>query len=210
MKNSKKLKWISLSCVIVGVVLVAISVFYILKTYPIDLLVHSSEMVSVEDLPEPGLLPTSIEGVVNSQSGVSTNTLEQIGTIKIPAIQLSENIVEGSDHELLYGVGHVRGSADLGQPGNCVLAGHRNYIQMHPFRFMDRLKVGDMVYVSTEKYQYTYEIYEILTVEAYDNWVLEPQIEEESMLTLVTCTPVLNPVNRLIAWGRLVETTPLV
>lgn len=202
-KKSKKLRNIAIILLVIGLLLVGFTGVYMLMNRP------SGDLVDVDKLPEPGILPMAIDVSTDINDNPSGGVLDKIGVIKIPAMGISENIVEGSGNELLYGVGHVIGSADLGQTGNCVLAGHRNYIQMHPFRYMDTLKVDDLVYVQTDEYEYTYKIYEILTVGAEDDWVLKAQGNDIAMITLVTCTPVLNPVNRLIAWGELVETNPI-
>lgn len=135
--------------------------------------------------------------------------ITQLGNIKIPKIQLSENLVEGSGDELLYGVGHARLTAMPGQAGNCVLAGHRNYVVMRPFRYLDKVEVGDMVYVSHENNTYTYEVFKTFEIEPTDTWVMQPQDEEEYLLTLITCTPVLTYTHRLVIWGRLIDTVPL-
>lgn len=133
----------------------------------------------------------------------------QLGVIKLPGIMVSENIVEGSGDELYYGVGHVRGSAMPGEFGNCVLAGHRNYIGMRPFRYLDKIEIGNLVYVTDAQNTYTYEVFKIFTVTPEDKWVLHPQDEEDYLLTLLTCTPVLSLTDRLIVWCRLTDTAPL-
>ena len=130
----------------------------------------------------------------------------KLGVIKIPKIGISQNIVEGSEQELYYGVGHVRGTALPGQAGNCVLAGHRNAIVMHPFRHLDKMAEGDLITLSDDEKVYTYEVFSVFEVTPEDVWVMGKNKDEENLLTLLTCTPVLRPVNRLIVWGRLIET----
>lgn len=213
----------------VGVLLLTICVGYMALTYPWRVLMAQMGMTVSDDLPEPAPLATSYtnfdpstapqpnEGELvqlPAESGMFSSRpkmdLTLLGSIKIPKLGLTENIVEGSGQELFYGVGHVIGTAFPGQEGNCVLAGHRNYIVMRPFRYLDKVAVGDKVQVSDDKNRYTYEIYNIFTVTPDEVWVAEPQEGETAIVTLITCTPVMNPTHRLIYWGRLVETTPLV
>ena len=135
--------------------------------------------------------------------------VQQLGIIKLPDIGVSENIVEGTEDELFYGVGHVRGTAMPGEKGNCVLAGHRNYVIMHPFRHLDKVEIGDSVYIKENERNFRYEVFKIFIINPEDDWVLAPQEEEEHLLTLITCTPVLNPAQRLILWCRLVDPEPV-
>lgn len=135
--------------------------------------------------------------------------LTLLGDIKIPKINISENIVEGSGNEMYYGVGHVINSAMPGQAGNCVLAAHRIYVYMRPFRHLDKMAVDDIVYLSDDNLSYTYQIYDIFEIEEDESWVLYSSDEEEYMLTLITCTPVINPTRRLVCRARLIQTEPL-
>ncbi len=150
--------------------------------------------------------PQALGGFLVSRPAISVSA---IGIIKIPAISISENLVEGGGDELFYGVGHIPGTSLPGQEGNCVLAGHRNYLIMHPFRHLDMMDIGDKVLVEYEETRYTYEVFDTFVVEADNLSVLNPQEQEKELLTLVTCTPVLSPTKRLIVWCRPVANTVL-
>lgn len=221
--NRKRLSKILL---ITGAVLVVIGAGYEAINYPWQIVLSKFGMASQDSLPDPKPLEQAVWSSFPSEelsqgdpldvlpaqgnflmARPEVKDLTVIGYFKYPKLGVSENIVLGSGDELLYGVGHVDGTAGLGQEGNCVLAGHRNYIIMHPFRHLDKAEVGDRVTVEDENAVYTYEIYEILTVEPDDVYVAQLQEGETHMLTLVTCTPVLNPTHRLVAWCRLVETS---
>ncbi len=130
-------------------------------------------------------------------------TLVQLGTIKIPKISLSENLVSGTGEEMYYGVGHLTTSALPGEAGNCVLAAHRNLIAAHAFRYLDKLSEGDQVILTRGGETFTYTVYAAFTVRPDEGWVLDLQPDETHMLTLITCTPALNPTHRLIVWARL-------
>lgn len=224
--KAKDRKRLSNILLIVGAVLVVIGVGYEAINYPWQIVLSKLGMASQSALADPKPLENATwstlpveelnEGdplnVLPSQgrllmSRPEIEDLTVIGYFKFPKLGVSENIVLGSDQELMYGVGHIKGTAGLGQAGNCVLAGHRNYIIMHPFRHLDKAAVGDRVTVEDESNIYTYEIYEILTVEPEDVYVTELQEGETHMLTMVTCTPVLNPTHRLVCWARLVDTS---
>ena len=227
MMKAKDRKMLSKTLLIAGAVLMVIGVGYEAINYPWQIVLAKLGMASQSAMADPKPLENATwttlpaeewaEGdplnVLPAQGNLlmarpEVENLTVVGYFKFPKLGISENIVLGSDEELMYGVGHVNGTAGLGQEGNCVLAGHRNYIVMHPFRHLDKAAVGDRVMVEDEANIYTYEIYEILTVKPEDVYVTELQEGESHMLTLVTCTPVLNPTHRLVAWARLVETIP--
>lgn len=213
---------------LIGLGLLCVLIFGVYEgvTYPWKQLLASWGLIELTDqLPQPAPLPDSVTLVppdereppaaaaVPSESDLLASRpameLAWLGVLKIPRIQISENIVEGSDNEMLYGVGHVRGTAMPGEKGNCVLAAHRNYIYMRPFRYLDKMETGDYVYVEYGGQVYTYEVFRMFEVGPNDSWVLQVQEEEENLLTLLTCTPVLTFTHRLIVWARLVDTQPL-
>jgi sortase A len=126
------------------------------------------------------------------------------GLIEIPNINVSAAILEGTDDSALkYAVGHYPGLGEIGQPGNYVLLGHRNYIYGHFFRNLDRLNVGDKVNITVGDKIYTYEVYEAFVVKPEEVWVLEQT--EESIITMITCTPMGTYTDRLIVRGTLLN-----
>lgn len=134
--------------------------------------------------------------------------LTYLGTIKIPAISISENVVSGTGDEMYYGVGHMPSTALPGQAGNCALAAHRNLLYARAFRHLDKLVVGDEIFVTVDDTTYRYLVYESIVVEPSENWVLKLPAGETHVLSLITCTPVLNATHRLIVRARL-EGTPV-
>lgn len=186
-----------------------------LAELPIDLPDPSPlPLMAAIDQPSPSDAPPPDETVsVPSQPGFIAVRpridLTQVGIIKLPRIQVAENIVDGTHDELYYGVGHVRGTAMPGETGNCVLAGHRGYVFMQPFRYLDKMENGDLVYVTDSENRYTYEVFKSFVIEPTEVWVLQPQEEEENLLTLITCTPMVTYTHRLIVWCRLTDTQPL-
>lgn len=126
------------------------------------------------------------------------------GLIEIPTINVSAAILEGTDDSALkYAVGHYPGLGEIGQPGNYVLLGHRNYIYGHFFRKLDRLNAGDKVNITVGDKIYTYEVYESFIVKPEEVWVLEQT--EESIITMITCTPIGTYTDRLIVRGILLN-----
>jgi sortase A len=135
-------------------------------------------------------------------SGIGTGQTV-LGVIKIKKIKVSVPVVEGvSNSNLKVGVGHVPGTAGFGQPGNCALAGHRSYTFGKYFNRLDELETGDEILLITKSRQYRYKVYDTKVVLPSDVSVLKGDMED-SILTLITCTPIYVASHRLIVNARL-------
>lgn len=133
----------------------------------------------------------------------STKLRNTMGVIEIEKIKIKYPILEGvKESSLRYGIGHIPGTAGLGQPGNCALAGHRNYTFGRFFNRLDEVKEGDTIRISTKKEEFTYRVYKKIVVTPDDVSVIKGS-KEDSILTLITCTPVYIASHRLIIHARL-------
>ncbi len=90
----------------------------------------------------------------------------------------------GSTKALKRGVYHHAGTSDPGEPGNMVLAGHRN--RSH-FSLLHQLKTGDIVTVVWRGENHDYRVTKKFTVNPDDTWIMRQTGEER--LTLYTCLP---------------------
>lgn len=107
-----------------------------------------------------------------------------IGRVEIPKLHLSAVIFQGSNSTILdQGVGHVDSTALPGQPGNVVLAAHRDTF----FRVLRNIQTGDMVMVTTDSGPRAYEVESTEVVKPTEVSVLNPTAEPT--LTLITCYP---------------------
>lgn len=126
-----------------------------------------------------------------------------LGVIKIDKIKVKYPIVEGvKASNLKLAIGHIPGTAALGQSGNCALAGHRNYTFGKYFNRLDEVKEGDIISVSTKKEEFKYKVYEKLVVKPDDVSVIKGG-KDDTILTLITCTPIYIATHRLIIHARL-------
>jgi len=104
--------------------------------------------------------------------------------ISIPRIHLRAVVLEGtSRRSLLLGPAHLTGSADPGDVGNAVLAGHRDTF----FRHIHSLKYGDDIYIQRSRKQYHYTVTARRIIEPTDLSVLQPS--NTGQLTLITGYP---------------------
>jgi sortase A len=109
---------------------------------------------------------------------------EAWGRLEIPRLGFSVALDEGIDARTLRrAVGHVPGTPFPGEPGNVVLAGHRDSV----FRSLRLVEEGDSVKLRTPDGEFTYVVTSLRVVEPERTDVLEPGASPE--VTLVTCYP---------------------
>jgi sortase A len=102
----------------------------------------------------------------------------------IPKISLDVIVAEGTSREqLLKGPGHLEQTALPGEPGNAVIAGHRDTF----FRHIFELNPGDKIVVQRNGRLFRYEVTGKKIVKPEDTSVISPSTEAE--LTLLTCYP---------------------
>ena len=117
--------------------------------------------------------------------------------LRIPSIDSENPVREGvSQGVLADALGHETGTALVGEPGNCVIAGHRNYSFGQFFNRLDEVKIGDYIYVDTAKETFSFAVTDIKVVEPDDLSVLEQT--DTQTLTLYTCTPIYLATHRLV------------
>lgn len=126
-----------------------------------------------------------------------------------PVVHVGQEMVDGvlTWERPKFAVGHLAGTAQPGEQGNAVMAGHiltlgegsvfRRLPEI-PSLLEQGLPVGIWVY--TPQGTYLYWAQETLVVEPEDTWVVEPT--SEPTLTLITCVPSWNPTHRLVVIAR--------
>ncbi|HEY8423104.1 MAG TPA: sortase [Thermoclostridium sp.] len=172
---------------------------------------HESQEASGESNGDsPDLAPSPKSTPKSSATSVKQKVL---GVIIIDKIKIKYPIVEGIQKEnLRTAIGHIPGTAPLGEAGNCALAGHRSYTFGAYFNRLDELDVGDEITIKTKDKDYIYTVYEKLVVKPDDVSVIKGG-KDDYILTLITCTPIYIATHRLIIHARLenppVSETPL-
>jgi sortase A len=145
------------------------------------------------------------------------------GILRIPRFgaDYAVPILEGSSDEVLAsGVGHMDDTADVGQPGNYVLAAHR-ITHGEPFADFPELQAGDKVMIETATVDFTYQLDTggmDLIVPFTASWVLDdfpvnPNAggttalgkPGDELITLLTCSELFHTDNRSVVFGHLVK-----
>ncbi len=126
-------------------------------------------------------------------AGIDLNGFEEemFGYIYIPAMDVTLSIYLGASTSNM-----AKGAAVLGQTSipiggtgtNAVIAGHRGYRGSPYFREIEKLAIGDYVYVTNPWGTLTYRVFEIDIIEPDDMEAIKIQ-EGKDMITLLTCHP---------------------
>ena len=119
---------------------------------------------------------------VNTRKSIALDGL--IGRIEIPRLDLAAIVAEGVDARTLRrSVGHLPETALPGEPGNVVLAGHRDSF----FSRLKDIKKGDRVLLKTPDGVFRYEVESQEIVSPARTEVLKASAAPR--LTLITCYP---------------------
>ncbi len=148
----------------------------------------------------PVVDPVTGEIVDNMEESIGSLKVRPkvLGVIRIPKINVAMPIAEGTTSEILnYYIGHMEGTATLGEIGNAALAGHRGFSYGVYFYRLDELEIGDEITVEAGGKSYIYTVYEKLFVAPDDLSVLRGS-SKYRVLTLITCDPPIKSTRRLI------------
>lgn len=125
-----------------------------------------------------------------------------IGFVQIPALDLELPIVLGANEEhLKQGAAHLTQTSYPigGENTNCVLAAHRGYYKAPMLREVERLQIGDTVYVQNFRETLTYTVEELRIIDPTDVDALLIQPGRD-LLTLVTCHPLGGNSQRYVVY----------
>lgn len=168
---------------------------------------------SKADAPPPVKLPSATPETPSTESGY---------VLKIDKINLSAPIiinVDGNNKEtynqaLEGGVAHLLGSALPGKEGNPFIFGHSSYYAWKPggykeiFKNLNDVEVGDTVVISSNLYNYLYEVSDKKIVSPNEVSVADQNYKEKK-ITLMTCWPIGQDTERLVIVALLQESTPV-
>ena len=163
------------------------------KTEPIPDYAEAYEippMVEHEPL-DPAVFPSGIVG---------------IGILSIESIDLRLPIMEGVEEPALrIAPGRVPQTAVIGEVGNSVIAGHRNFTFGSMFNRLGEVEIGDMIEFQAMNGEImSFEVFELLVITP-DNQIAFIQPQDEAIITLYTCTPIREATHRLLIRARKIE-----
>lgn len=146
----------------------------------------------------------NIENKVSNEFEYKEETINSkrtnvIGILEIKSIGLKAPIVDGEEN-LDYVVAKYRSSANFGQAGNVILAGHNN-MKGSIFKNLYKVKIGDIIEIKTDNNIYKYKLTERVIVNPSDSSLLTQDISKKE-ITLITC--INRAKERLILKGKII------
>lgn len=131
---------------------------------------------------------------------------DAIGTLQIPRLGNTYNVVQGTDTQNLEeGPGHYPSTALPGMGQTVAIAGHRT-TYLAPFRFVNELKPGDPIYVTMPYGKFTYVVQYLKIVVPTDVAVIDNVGYDR--LVLSACNPLYSATQRIIVFARLKSVQP--
>lgn len=122
----------------------------------------------------------------------------------IPDIGVDAVVVQGEDDAALErGPGHAPFTSLPGQPGNCVIAAHRNIYGSYFYR-VDELLPGAKITLRTPHHSYKYQVIQMSQVADTDAATVKalPPSGSPPILTIYTCT-LPRSTNRIVITSQL-------
>lgn len=130
-----------------------------------------------------------------------------MGYIMIPAINIDLPIYHGTTGAAMEkGAGHMEGtSLPVGGIGtHAVISAHSGMASAKLFTDLDKLKLGDMFFITVCNQKLAYEVDNIAVVEPTDIDLIRIDTQQD-YVTLLTCTPYGVNTHRLLVSGHRVE-----
>lgn len=129
---------------------------------------------------------------------------EKIGYVTVPSINQKIPIRAGTTEKVLQdGAGHLEGTSLPvgGKSTHTVITAHRGLPSARLFTDLDKVKIGDVFYITNIKETLAYRVDKILTVEPNN---FDPILVKDGQdyATLLTCTPYMINSHRLLVRGK--------
>jgi sortase A len=188
------LRFVASVMMVSGALLIADAGITLLWQEPVSAFVAEREQAALKDAlfdpPERVLRREPLKG-------------DAIARMDIPAIGVSEYVVEGTDTgDLRRGPGHYPETPLPGEPGTAAIAGHRTTYGA-PFRDIDDLKPRQVIRVDMPDGTFVYRVEEVRIVDDSDLSVLEAVGHRRLMLS--ACHPLYSAAERVIVFARQVR-----
>jgi sortase A len=137
---------------------------------------------------------------------LSSKRGQAVGRIRVPRLELSMVVVDGTDHDsLTKGPGLDRRTYMPGEGQLIYIAGHRT-TYLAPFAHIERMRPGDFVSLEVPYATFRYRVYKHRIVPANDLAVLRSHGRE--IVELQACHPRFFASNRYIVYASLVRIEP--
>ncbi|EPB8199714.1 class A sortase [Clostridium perfringens] len=176
---------------------------------------YSVENLEINDIKKNKEMPASFDfdnvKEIDSKSvfmeQYKNKELPAIGGIAIPSVGINLPIFKGLSNEaLIYGAGTMSKGQVMGK-GNYSLASHHTKNPELLFTPLEKVKVGEKIYLTDLENIYVYDITSNQKVSPDSVHVLD-EIPGKNIVTLVTCGE-SEGITRIVVQGDLISITPL-
>lgn len=176
---------------------------------------YSVENLEINDIKKNKEMPASFDfdnvKEIDSKSvfieQYKNKELPTIGGIAIPSVGINLPIFKGLSNEaLIYGAGTMSKDQVMGK-GNYSLASHHTKNPELLFTPLEKVKIGEKIYLTDLENIYVYDITSNQKVSPDSVYVLD-EIPGKNIVTLVTCGE-SEGITRIVVQGELVSITPL-
>jgi sortase A len=188
------LRFVASVMMVSGALLIADAAITLLWQEPVSAVVASREQAKLKealfDPPKRVIRRRPLKG-------------DAIARLEIPAIDVSEYVVEGTDTgSLRKGPGHYPDTPLPGDRGTAAIAGHRTTYGA-PFRNIDEVERGDRIVIDMPDGRFIYRVERTRIVDDQDMSVLRPAGYRRLMLS--ACHPLYSAAERVIVFARQVR-----
>jgi sortase A len=154
----------------------------------------ASAAISIGALaPKPGRQPAAL-------SAGRLHIGAPVATMSIPRLHFRGVARQGVEASVLaFGPGHYRSTVLPGEPGTTAFAGHR-VTHTHPFLYINQLRLGDVITVTTRWGKFRYSVYRERVVDVTDVAVLDDVGFQQLVLT--ACHPPHSALKRYVVFAR--------
>lgn len=138
-------------------------------------------------------------GIDLTEYGLDGNV---IGFLTIPRMGVELPILLGANREnMALGAVHLTETSYPigGENTNCVIAAHRGYSETAMFRDIEKLEIGDEIYIENFRETLIYKVAEIRIIDPTDVGELLIQ-ERRDLVTLITCHPYRHNYQRYVVF----------
>ena len=203
--SRKTLRIVSLTAMAIGVVLLGASAWLFAGRYALTEFQQHQLTEKLSENDNHGASISASKLVADPKPG------EYFAIMEIPKLGeswrrgISEGTSEGNLNRL--GVGHYEGTPFPDEPGNFAVAGHSGN-HWTPFAQLDRIAVGDHIYVQTidSKLEYVVRDLDVVPPEQIEVIKKVPKVSgamnSANWITLTTCKEVDGKSMRLVVYGQ--------
>ena len=150
-----------------GLSVAALILAAVLMLYTIGSLVHARDQRSLIAAERAAINSAAVDNEGLHRPALPTEAPSPgsvVGILDVPVLGLQEAVVEGVEpSQTIAGVGHVPGTAGLGQPGNSAVVGRRGGYG-GPFGRLQTLRPGDRLVTATTEGQSVYVVRSVRVV----------------------------------------------